>query len=46
MDFPRLAGFNDQRTLAAFAGADQMMVDSGEGQQRRDRCFLGTDAAV
>ena len=37
MHFARLAGFDDEADRGAQAGADQMMMHGGAGQQRRDR---------
>ena len=46
MHFARLAGFDDEADRGAQAGADQMMMHGGAGQQRRDRNPVGADHAV
>ena len=37
VDLARLAGLDDERGLQARAAADQVLVDRGGGEQRRDR---------
>ncbi len=46
MHFARLAGFHDETDRRAQALADQMMMHSRAGEQRRDRHAFGADLAV
>ena len=46
MDFARLAAFQHQADLGARPGADQVVMDGGHHQQRRDRRFVGIEAAI
>ena len=45
-DLPRFAGLDNDADLAALGGADQVMVNRGARQQRRDRRVFGIHAAV
>ncbi len=42
----RFAGLDHQADRGPEAGADQVMVDAGGGEQRRDRDAVGSDPAV
>ena len=46
MDLARLAGFDDQPGLHTRAGAHQVMVHTGGGEQGRDRRMLRIHAAI
>ena len=44
--FPDVAGFHDDADLAAVSFADEVVVDGGAGQQRRNGCVVGVNGAV
>ena len=46
VDVARLAGLDHQAGAQPRAAADEVVVDGGDGQQRRHRHPLGTDVAV
>ena len=46
MDLTGLAGLDDEPDLEALAGADQVVVHRGGGEQRRDRGQVRIGAAV
>ncbi|MNU94222.1 hypothetical protein D3C71_841800 [compost metagenome] len=46
VDFARRAGFHDEARVGAQAGADQVLVNGGGGQQRGDGHALAVDQAV